>query len=163
MFVDTFTPIYYLMFVPVLIWAAILAWRWVKTPELGAQVYDSNVEKGLISDKVPRDEFIRSFATAERPRLGIYQCAIAFLALTLLPVMVAGFYGLTSNMNNWGEDNIEVSFQSQNLGNILGDFITIVIIMGINVVLLAAATFFYYRNRPPSLRSEIRRLEEQYK
>ena len=163
MFVDTFTPIYYLMFVPVLIWAAILAWRWIKTPELGAQVYDSNVEKGLISDKVPRDEFIRSFSVAERPRLGIYQCGIAFLALTLLPVFVAGFYGLTHNMNNWGEDNIEVSFQSQNLGNILGDFITIVIIMGINVVLLAAATFFYYRNRPPSLRSEIRRLEEQYK
>ena len=95
--------------------------------------------------------------------LPIYQCVIAFLALTLLPVFVAGFYGLTSNMNNWGEDNIEVSFQSQNLGVILGDFMTIVIIMGINVVLLAGATFFYYRNRPPSLRSEIRRLEEQYK
>jgi hypothetical protein len=163
MFVDTFTPIYYLMFLPVFLWAGVLAWRWVKTPELGGQVYDSNVEKGLISDKVPRDEFIRSFSIAERPRLGIYQCAIAFFALIILPVLVAGFYGMTSNMNNWGEDNIEVSFQSQNLGNILGDFITILIIMGINVVLLAAATFFYYRNRPPSLRSEIRRLEEQYK
>lgn len=163
MFVDTFTPVYYVMFVPVFIWAGMLAWRWVKTPELGAQVYDSNVEKGLISDKIPRDEFVRSFSNAERPRLGIYQCGIAFLALALLPVFVAGFYGLTSNMNNWGEDNIEVSFQSQNLGNILGDFLTIVIIMGINVVFLAAATFFYYRNRPPSLRSEIRRLEEQYK
>ncbi|MEL7110484.1 MAG: hypothetical protein AAGL99_14560 [Pseudomonadota bacterium] len=163
MFVDNFTPFYYLMFLPILIWAGMLAWRWMKTPELGEQVYDSNVEKGLISEKIPRDEFIRSFSNAERPRLGIYQCGIAFLALGLLPVWVASFYGLTSRMNNWGEDNIEVSFQSQNLGNILGDFLTIVIIMGINVILLAAATFFYYRNRPPSLRSEIRRLEEQYK
>ncbi|MEO1554540.1 MAG: hypothetical protein AAFR82_11470 [Pseudomonadota bacterium] len=163
MFVDNFTPVYYLMFLPVAIWAGILAWRWLKTPELGEQVYDSNVEKGLISDRIPRDEFVRSFAKAERPRLGIYQCGIAFLALVLLPFFVAVFYGLTSNMNNWGEDNIEVSFQSQNLGVILGDFITIVIIMSINVVLLAGATFFYYRNRPPSLRSEIRRLEEQYK
>lgn len=163
MFVDNFTPFYYLMFLPILIWAGMLAWRWVKTPELGEQVYDSNVEKGLISGNIPREEFIRSFSNAERPRLGIYQCGIAFLALGLLPVWVAGFYGLTNRMNNWGEDNIEVSFQSQNLGNILGDFLTIVIIMGINVVLLAAATFFYYRNRPPSLRSEIRRLEEQYK
>ncbi|MEM7329309.1 MAG: hypothetical protein AAF437_11255 [Pseudomonadota bacterium] len=163
MFVDNFTPIYYLMFVPIAIWAGILAWRWVKTPELGEQVYDSNVEKGLISDKIPRDEFIRSFSNAERPRLGIYQCGIALFALIVLPVLVAVFYGLTSNVNNWGEDNIEVSFQSQNLGVILGDFMTIVIIMGINVVLLAGATFFYYRNRPPSLRSEIRRLEEQYK
>lgn len=163
MFVDNFTPIYYSMFVPVLIWAGVLVWRWIKTPELAEQVYDSNVEKGLISDKIPRDEFIRSFSTAERPRLGIYQCAIAFLALILLPVLVAAFYGVTHNMNNWGEDNIEVSFRSQNLGNILGDFLTVVIIMGINVVFLAAVTFFYYRNRPPSLRSEIRRLEEQYK
>ncbi|MEL7030817.1 MAG: hypothetical protein AAGL97_03115 [Pseudomonadota bacterium] len=163
MFVDNFTPVYYLMFLPLAIWAGLLAWRWVKTPELGEQVYDSNVEKGLISGNIPRDEFVRSFSKAERPRLGIYQCGIAFLALVLLPVFVAVFYGLTSNVNNWGEDNIEVSFQSQNLGVILGDFMTIVIIMGINVVLLAGATFFYYRNRPPTLRSEIRRLEEQYK
>ena len=163
MFVDNFTPVYYLMFLPLAIWAGLLGWRWMKTPELGEQVYDSNVEKGLISGNIPRDEFVRSFSKAERPRLGIYQCGIAFLALVLLPVFVAGFYGLTSNVNNWGEDNIEVSFQSQNLGVILGDFMTIVIIMGINVVLLAGATFFYYRNRPPSLRSEIRRLEEQYK
>lgn len=163
MFVDNFTPVYYSMFLPILAWAGMLAWRWVKTPALGEQVYDSNVEKGLISEKVPRDEFVRSFAHAERPRLGIYQCGIAFLALVLLPIWVSGFYGVTSGMNNWGGDNIEVSFQSQNLGNILGDFLTIVIIMGINVVFLAAATFFYYRNRPPSLRSEIRRLEEQYK
>jgi len=163
MFVDNFTPFYYMMFVPILVWAGVIAWRWLKAPELGEQVYDSNVEKGLISDKIPRDEFVRSFATTERPRLGVYQCASAFLALTLLPVLVAGFYGVTHSVNNWGEDNIEVSFRSQNLGNILGDFLTVVIIMGINVVLLAAVTFFYYRNRPPSLRSEIRRLEEQYK
>ena len=163
MFVDTFTPVYYLMFVPILVWAGVLAWRWVKTPELGEQVYDSNVEKGLISDKIPRDEFVRCFSNAERPRLGIYQCAIALGALLLLPVFVSGFYGMTHNMNNWGADNIEVSFRSQNLGNILGDFLTIIIIMGINVAVLAAVTYFYYRNRPPSLRSEIRRLEELYK
>lgn len=163
MFVDNFTPVYYLMFVPLFLWAGVLTWRWVKTPELGQQVYDSNIEKGLISEKIPRDEFIKSFASAERPRLGVYQCGVAFVALVLLPVFISGLYGLTHNVNNWGEDNIEVSFRSQNLGNILGDFLTIVIIMGINVALLAAATFFYYRNRPPSLRSEIRRLEEVYK
>ena len=56
-----------------------------------------------------------------------------------------------------------MTIRQQNLGNILGDFLTIIIIMAINAALLAAATFFYYRNRPPSLRSEIRRLEEQYK
>lgn len=163
MFVDNFTPIYYLMFVPIAIWAGILAWRWMKAPELGEQVYDSNVEKGLLSEKVPREEFVRSFAKTERPRLGIYQCGVAVFALFLLPLIVSIFYTVTQSMNNWGEDNIEVTFQQQNLGNILGDFITILIIMGINVALLAAVTFFYYRNRPPSLRSEIRRLEEQYK
>ncbi|MEC7289550.1 MAG: hypothetical protein VXW22_05605, partial [Pseudomonadota bacterium] len=62
-----------------------------------------------------------------------------------------------------GEDNVQLTIRQQNLGNILGDFLTILIIMGINVGLLAAGTFFYYRNRPPSLRSEIRRLEEEYK
>lgn len=163
MFVESFTGIYYLMFVPIVIWAGILAWRWVKTPELGAQVYTSNVEKGLLNGNVPRDEFVESFSRAERPRLGIYQCAVAFLALVLLPVLVSGFYGLTLNLNNWGEDSIEVTVRGQNLANILGDFVTIILIMGINVALLAAVTFFYYRNRPPSLRSEIRRLEEQYK
>ena len=163
MFVDNFTGIYYSMFVPVLIWAGILAWKWFKTPELAGQVYDSNVEKGLLNSSVPRDEYVKSFSRAERPRLGVYQCAIALLALILLPMLIAGFYGLTHNMNNWGEDNVQVSFRQENLGNILGDFFTIVIIMGINATLLAATTFFYYRNRPPSLRAETRRLEEQYK
>lgn len=163
MFVDNFTPFYYLMFAPIALWAGVLAWRWLKTPDLGQQVYDSNVEKGLISDSIPRDEFVRSFAKAERPRLGVYQCGAALFALVLLPVIVSTFFSVTQNMNNWGSDNIEVSFREQNLGNILGDFITILVIMGINVALLAAVTFFYYRNRPPSLRSEIRRLEEQYK
>lgn len=163
MFVDNFTPFYYLMFAPIALWAGVLAWRWLKTPDLGQQVYDSNVEKGLISESIPRDEFVRSFAKAERPRLGVYQCGAALFALVLLPVIVSTFFSVTQNMNNWGSDNIEVSFREQNLGNILGDFITILVIMGINVALLAAVTFFYYRNRPPSLRSEIRRLEEQYK
>lgn len=163
MFVDNFTGIYYLMFVPVAVWAGILAWKWIKTPELGEQVYDSNVEKGLLSGKVPREEFIESFSRAERPRLGIYQCGIAFLALILLPILVAGFYGFTHEANVWGEDNVQLTIRQQSLGNILGDFLTILMIMGINVGLLAAGTFFYYRNRPPSLRSEIRRLEEQYK
>ena len=40
MFVDNFTPIYYRMFAPILIWAGVLGWRWLKTPELGEQVYD---------------------------------------------------------------------------------------------------------------------------
>lgn len=163
MFVESFTGIYYLMFVPIVIWAGILAWRWIKTPELGEQVYTSNVEKGLLNGNVPRDEFIESFSRAERPRLGIYQCAVALLALILLPILVSGFYGMTLNLNNWGEDSLEVTVRGQNLANILGDFVTILLIMGINVALLAAVTFFYYRNRPPSLRSEIRRLEEQYK
>ena len=163
MFVDIFTPIYYLMFLPVAVWAGILAWRWVKTPDLGEQVYDSNVEKGLISGNIPRDEFVKSFSTAERPRLGIYQCGVALFALVLLPIIVSTFYGVSQSMNNWGEDNIQITVQQQKLGNILGDFVTILIIMGVNVALLAAVTFFYYRNRPPSLRSEIRRLEEQYK
>ncbi|MCR9080027.1 MAG: hypothetical protein NXH78_13100 [Hyphomonadaceae bacterium] len=163
MFVDNFTGIYYLMFLPVAIWAAVLAWKWIKAPELGEQVYDSNVEKGLLNSNVPRDEFVKSFARAERPRLGVYQCGIALLALVLLPALIAGFYGFTHDANVWGEDNVQVTIRQQNLGNILGDFLTIIIIMAINAALLAAATFFYYRNRPPSLRSEIRRLEEQYK
>lgn len=163
MFVESFTGGYYLMFVPIAIWAGVLAWRWIKTPELGEQVYDSNVEKGLLNGNVPRDEFVRSFSKAERPRLGIYQCGVAFLALVLLPLLVSGFYGLTLNLNNYGQDNIQMTVRGQNLANILGDFITILIIMAINVILLAAVTFFYYRNRPPSLRAEIRRLEEQYK
>ncbi|MFN3211476.1 MAG: hypothetical protein ACE37M_00065 [Henriciella sp.] len=163
MFVDNFTPIYYLMFAPIAIWAAVLVWRWINAPALGEQVYDSNVEKGLISDRIPRHEFVRSFANAERPRLGIYQCGVALFALLILPMIVSAFYGMTQRMNNWGEDNIQFTVRQQNLGNILGDFMTILIIMAVNVVLLAAVTYFYYRNRPPSLRSEIRRLEEQYK
>ena len=163
MFVDNFTGIYYLMFLPVAIWASILAWRWIKTPELGQRVYDSNVEKGLLNENVPRDEFVKSFNRAERPRLGIYQCGIALLALVLLPVLVAGFYGFTHDANVWGEDNMQMTIRQQNLGKILGDFLTILIIMGINAALLAVATYLYYRKRPPSLRSEIRRLEEHYK
>ena len=163
MFVDNFTPIYYLMFVPFAIWAGLLAWRWVKTPALGEQVYDSNVEKGLISGNIPRDEFVRSFSNAERPRLGIYQCGVALFALVILPLIVSMFYGVSQSMNNWGGDNIQFTVRQERLGNILGDFVTILIVMAVNVVLLAAVTYFYYRNRPPSLRAEIRRLEEEYK
>ena len=163
MFVDNFTPIYYLMFVPIAVWAGLLAWRWVKTPALGEQVYDSNVEKGLISGNIPRDEFVRSFSNAERPRLGIYQCCVALFALVILPLIVSVFYGVSQSLNNWGGDNIQFTVRQERLGNILGDYVTLLIVMAVNVVLLAAVTYFYYRNRPPSLRSEIRRLEEEYK
>ncbi len=155
--------LYFGLFALVLGWAGVLVWQWRALPGFAGEVYDSNVEKGLLNGNVPRDEFVRSFSKAERPRLGIYQCGVAFLALVLLPLLVSGFYGLTLNLNNYGQDNIQMTVRGENLANILGDFITILIIMAINVALLAAVTFFYYRNRPPSLRAEIRRLEEQYK
>ncbi len=53
MFVDNFTPFYYMMFIPIALWAGLLAWRWVKAPELGEQVYASNVEKGLGQSPLP--------------------------------------------------------------------------------------------------------------
>jgi len=152
---------YYLMFVPLLIWAGILAWNWFKMPEFAGEVYDSNVEKDLISAKIPRAEYIQSYLIAERPRLGVYRCALALLSLFLLPILISFFYGITTALNEWSDAN-PLKLGRFHLTGILGDFVTFLLVMGTYVGMLWAMTALYYRNPSPSLRSQLNQLKDKY-
>lgn len=161
MYFDWTTFFYSLMFVPLLGWAAILAWRWFKLPGFAGEVYDSNVEKGLLSAKIPRETYIEHYLEAERPRLAIYRCAVAFICLLMLPGLVSFFYGLAEALNEWNEANAFRIGEFRLVG-ILGDFVTFLLIMGTYVALLLGATALYFRNPAPSLKSQERKLREQF-
>lgn len=161
MYFDWTTFFYSLMFVPLALWAAVLGWRWYKMPGFAGEVYDSNVEKGLLSANIPRETYIDHYLEAERPRLAVYRCVVAFACLLLLPMLVSLFYGLAEVLNEWNEAN---AFQIGRfrLTGILGDFVTFLLVMATYVGLLFAATALYFRNPAPSLKSQERKLKEQY-
>lgn len=136
-------------------WALVLAWRWKTMPAFAGEVYDSNVEKNLLSDKIDRDEYIRSYVRAEFPRIGVFRCATAFVSLIMLPVLVSFFGGILETIWRW----LGIGFGPYGLGQIAQDFILVMLIMGSFALLLYLVTAYYYRNIPPSLSQEIKRLE----
>lgn len=161
MYFDLFTFSYFSLLLVIVCWALLIFVRWRLVRNLAGEVYDSNVEKNLLDGKIPRDEYIRSYCKAESPRLAIYQCGVALLAWLLLPILISVFTGAIENMNiqseNWG-----LRLGRVRIAGIAGDFLGFILVMGCNIAMLAAATFLYYRRRPPTLKAEIKRLEEIY-
>ncbi len=147
--------LYFGMLAAVIAWAGILAWRWKTMPAFAGEVYDSNVEKNLLSAKIDRDDYIASFVRAEFPRLGVFRCATAFVSLIMLPILVSVFGNVLETIWRW----LGIGFGPYGLGQIAQDFILVMLIMAVFALMLYAVTAYYYRNVPPSLSQEIKRLE----
>lgn len=150
---------YYGLLIALVLWAAGLAWRWYRLPDFAGQVYDSNVEKNLLSGDINRDAYIESYVKTEGPRSATYRCASAFVALLALPSLVTAF--------NWMWDTvwrflgaIEGPFER---GYMLHTFMTFVFVMAVIVALLYVVTAWYYRTRPPTLAEEVKRLQGETK
>lgn len=157
MYLDWISITYYGMFGLIAIWAAMLAWRRYKLPDLAGEVYDSNVEKGLLNAAVDRNEFIASFVRAEAPRSGAFRCATAFVSLALVPILVSLFNRVWDMVWRWF-GAVPGPYES---GYMLHTFMTFVVVMAVIVGFLYVVTAYYYHTRPPTLAQEIKRLEGQ--
>ena len=148
---------YFGLMAAILAWGGTLAWRWYRLPGFAAEVYDSNVEKELLDPRIDRDAYIASFIKAEGPRLGTYRCLMAFISLLLLPLLIAFFSNLLGN----AFFEAELDMGPYDLAQIAMDFLVLLIVMGIFGGGLFLVTAYYYRTRPPSLKTEVRRLEAE--
>ncbi len=155
MYFDIISVLYFGMFALTVLWAVVLAWRWRSLPGFAGQVYDSNTEKNLLSAKIDRDAYIASYIRTEWPRSGAFRCATAFVSLLLLPVLVSFFGRILETLWRWAG----IGFGPYGLGQIVQDFVLILLVMGVFAGLLYLVTAYYYRTAPPTLAQEIKRLE----
>jgi len=152
---DIVSVLYFGMLAMVVGWAIILAWRWRTLPSFAAEVYDSNVEKDLLSSQINRDDYIESYVRAEWPRAGAFRCVTAFISLLLLPVLVSIFGDVLETLWRWAG----IGFGPYGIGQILQDFVLVLVVMALFAGLLYLVTGYYYRTAPPTLTQEIKRLE----
>ncbi len=152
---DIVSILYFGMMAMVVGWAIILAWRRHTLPEFAGEVYDSNVEKDLLNGKINRDDYIASYVRAEWPRAGAFRCATAFVSLLLLPILVSFFGDALETVWSWAG----IGFGPYGIGQILQDFVLVLVVMAAFAGLLYLVTAYYYRTAPPTLTQEIKRLE----
>ncbi|MEM5516661.1 hypothetical protein WNY37_06845 [Henriciella sp. AS95] len=146
---------YALMFVALGLWGVWLIMKWRELPDFSNAVYNSMVEKGLLSDSVDRDLFKQSFIRCEAPLAGTYRWVAALVSLIALPPLIMAFNWIWDFLWRLG-GAVEGPMQR---GYMFHSFMTFVFLMAIIVGFLFLVTSHYYRNAPPSLRSEIKRLE----
>ena len=152
---DIVSVMYFGMLAMVAGWAIILALRWRTLPGFAAEVYDSNVEKDLLNGKINRDDYIESYVRAEWPRAGAFRCVTAFVSLLLLPILISIFGDVLETLWRWAG----IGFGPYGIGQILQDFVLVLVVMAVFAGLLYLVTSYYYRTAPPTLTQEIKRLE----
>ena len=159
MYFNWVTLIYYGMFFVILGWAGVLAWRFYKLPEFAGEVYDSNVEKGLLNADIDRDAYIQTYVRTEWPRSAAFRCGTAFVSLAMMPILIAIFNRIWDS--GWlAMGAVPGPFER---GYMLHTFMTFIVVMAVIVGLLYVVTAFYYRTAPPTLAQEIKRLEGDMK
>lgn len=160
---EAYALFYFAAYVPVLGWAGVLAHRWMSAPAHGREVYAANIKQGLLSASVPEEAFVESYARAERPLMGACLCGAALLVLLILPALISLLFGGMEAINAWSEEAGAIRIGRFRLTGILGDFVVFVSFMIVIVGVLIGAFSLYYVKRPPTLKSEIRRLEQEYR
>lgn len=148
---------YALMFVALGLWGVWLVMKWRELPDFSNAVYNSMREKGLLSENVSREDFKETFIRCEAPVAVTYRWVAALISLVALPPLIMGFnwvWDLVWRLGGAVEGPLE-------RGYMFHVFMTFVVIMGLVVAFLYAVTSHYYRNAPPSLKSELRRLERK--
>ena len=157
MYLDWVLATYYGLFAMIGAWAAILGWRRYRLPAFAAEVYDSNVDKGLLNPKIDREAYIASYVRTEAPRSGAYRCASAFVSLLAVPMLISLFNMAWDTVWRWF-GAVPGPYES---GYMLHTFMTFVVVMAVIVGFLYLVTAYYYHTRPPTLAQEIKRLEGQ--
>ena len=161
MYFDGILIFYFTLIAANLFWATVLGWRWFAMPAFAGEVYRSNQDQGLLDQRIPQADFVEGYLRAERPRFAVYRCATAFACLISLPMLVSVFSDWSDALNQWSDVN-SIGVGQFQLTGILGDFVMFIAVMATYVIVLLAVTALYYRRPSPSLRSEIRRLEEKF-
>ncbi|WP_018149644.1 hypothetical protein [Henriciella marina] len=146
---------YAMMFVALGLWGIWILMKWRELPTFSKAVYTSMREKNLLSDRVSQEDFKEIFIRTEAPLAASYRWGAALVSLLALPLLVMGFNNLWDLMWRLG-GAVPGPFERGYMFNV---FMTFVFVMGVIVLFLYAVTSHYYRNAPPSLKSEIRRLE----
>ena len=146
---------YALMFVARGLWGLWIVMKWRELPTFSDAVYNSMKEKKLLSDKVTQEDFRAIFIRTEAPLAASYRWGAALVSLLALPLLVMGFNNLWDLLWRLG-GAVEGPMERGYMFNV---FMTFLFVMGVVVLFLYAVTSHYYRNAPPSLKSEIRRLE----
>ncbi|WP_084418097.1 hypothetical protein [Henriciella litoralis] len=138
-------------------WGIWLLMQWRGLPDFSNAVYNSMTEKGLLSPTVGREEFKEAFIRCEAPVAASYRWVSALVSLIALPLLVLIFntiYDFFWRLGGAVPGPLE-------RGYMFHTFLTFVFVMAVIVGLLYLVTAHYYRHAPPSLKSEIRRLEGQ--
>ena len=143
------------MFVALGIWGLYLLMKWRELPDFANAVYHSMRDKGLLSDRVRREDFKESFIRCEAPLAASYRWLGALISLVGLPLLIMGFNRVWDFF--WRLGGSEPGPLEQ--GYMFHLFMTFVFVMSVVVAMLYFITSHYYRNAPPSLKSEIKRLE----
>lgn len=141
------------------IWGAILAYRWLKLPAFAGRVYDSTTEKGLLDSSIDRDAYIAAYTRSEAPRSSIWLWATSVLSLITLPFIVT----LTYEILDFIWDTLKIGLGPWALGQIMKDFFGFCLTMGFYGAVLYGVTLAYYKRRPPRLSAEIERLRTEAK
>jgi len=149
---------YFTLLLGVLSWGVALFFKWRALPDFASQVYDSQHSKKMIDPAISRETFITAYMKCEAPRLETYRWGLIMGALVLLPVLIP----LLSRLLDWVWYQTGLSLGPSNIIQILLDFSVILVVMLIFIAIIYLATRFYYRNHPPALRAELRRLSQDH-
>lgn len=148
---------YALMFVALGLWGLWIVLKWRELPDYSNAVYNSMQEKGLLSPSVAREDFKTAFIRCEAPLAVSYRWVGALISLLALPLLVMGFNNFWDFVWRLG-GAVSGPFERGYMFNV---FMTFLFVMTVIVLFLYVITSHYYRNAPPSLKSEIKRLEGQ--
>ncbi len=134
-------------------WGAYVAFRWRQTYRLADDVYAAKREQGELGGGVEASAFKAAFVRAEGPRLATYMFAAGLACLILAPAAISVFNVVWDEM--WNLSGRPPVFTR---GLLLHSVLTIFVYVGLFFSICGLTMLRYHRNAPPSLRSEIRRL-----
>jgi multisubunit Na+/H+ antiporter MnhB subunit len=154
------TTLYLAVLVGVLLWGVYLIFRRFQLPGEADHVHSAQVENGDISAKIDKEAFCQSYIRTEAPRFANYLCVAALICLVLVPFLAVLFFQAASPFyelaQTRGLDRTTTIF-----ADMAGGVVQFVLVMGVCVGILFATIYTYYRRRPPSHRSVIRKLEAE--
>lgn len=159
MFYEPVVFVYFAMFVPLLVWAVLLIWQFVRLPVIAGEIYDAELEQKRLEFDVSRDDYIRVYKRANGLRLGVYMFVAGAISLLLFPVLVAFMMPAAAPLHEiaatTGVDGTTII-----MADMAGGLLHFLLIMGVYAIILAATIFLYHSRRPDSLNRQLRALTE---